>query len=87
MTGTSNSNQPLSTRVIEAIASRKGVDPIDLDEPLYTVVDTEALDALFFPGRVDDSRTEGRVTFRYDEHVVTVFSDGRVEVFEADDPE
>jgi hypothetical protein len=65
----------LSTRVIEAIADERGVDPTELDVPLYWEVDLEALDQLCDTGDV-------AVTFTYDATQVTVGSNGRIEVGE-----
>lgn len=42
-------------RVVEVVAAEKGVDPTDLP-PLHDVVDADALDALFDPGRIDAGR-------------------------------
>lgn len=38
---------PVSERIIETVAVCEGVDPVDLQTPLYEAVDTEALDAMF----------------------------------------
>lgn len=38
---------PVSERIIETVAVREGVDPVDLQTPLYEAIDTEALDAMF----------------------------------------
>jgi len=64
-----------STRVIEAIADVRGVDPTELDVPLYWEIDLEALDRLC-GGDTDDIA----VTFTYDGTTVTVHGDGRIEV-------
>lgn len=65
-----------STRVIEAVAEATDGDPLDM-EPLYDVVDPEALDCLFA------TAVTGHVSFQYDGHDVTVHSDGRVLVDDA----
>ena len=39
-------DESTSTAVVSAVADAKGVDPLDL-EPLYEVVDGDALDAMF----------------------------------------
>jgi hypothetical protein len=36
-----------STAVVEALAAAEGVDPADLETPLFEYVDPDALDALF----------------------------------------
>ncbi|WP_135533705.1 MULTISPECIES: HalOD1 output domain-containing protein [Halostella] len=68
-----------STQVIESIAAAEGVDPIDLDPPLHTAIDLDALDALFSPTS-GVPRPEGRVEFEYAEYEVVVSSDGSVTV-------
>lgn len=51
-------------------------------EPLGTVVDTDALEALFASLQRDDpaSPSGGRVTFRYADYEVTVHTTGVVEI-------
>lgn len=39
--------QHLSQTVVSAVAAALGVDPVDLDTPLYDVLDPDALDRLF----------------------------------------
>lgn len=72
-------DRKLSECVISALAEAKGVDPMDLDTPLYTVIDPDALDRLFQPTS-SGQRSTGHVTFTIDNHEVTVYSDGRVNV-------
>lgn len=69
------SAERVSTRVIEAIADARGVDPTDLDVPLYWEVDLEALDRL-----CADDASNLAVTFRYDGTTVTVHGDDRIDV-------
>lgn len=59
--------------VVRAVAERDGVPVEELDQPLYEVIDPDALGALF---RSDT----GRVTFEYAGHRVTVTHDGSVDV-------
>jgi len=68
---------PLSTRVIFALADAAGTDPVELDPPLYEVVDLEALDALA------SSDAEARVEFEYEGYSVTVRADSSVVVGDA----
>jgi hypothetical protein len=63
--------EPLSRAVVEAVAARDGIDPVDVETPLYEVVDPDALDALF------DGRA-GEVTFEYSGYRVTVTESGEV---------
>ncbi|MFB6166293.1 MAG: HalOD1 output domain-containing protein [Haloarculaceae archaeon] len=55
-----------SEAVVTAVADAEGVDPTDL-EPLFDVVDPDALDALFAGG---DASVE--LTFNYAGYAVTV---------------
>jgi hypothetical protein len=64
----------ISIDVIEAIADETGTDPLRMDPPLYEVVDTDALDALY------ESGAAATVEFEYDGHSVTVDGDGSVTV-------
>jgi len=64
-----------SLRVVEALADATDTDPLEL-EPLYNVVDPEALDRLFRT----DSGVPASVRFEYDGHTVEVGSDGSVSI-------
>lgn len=66
-------NDSLSLSVIEAIADATDTDPVEL-EPLYNVVDPEALDQLF----QGTTPATARVQFSYGEHTVEVRSDGTI---------
>lgn len=61
--------------VIEKLADADGVEPVELEPPLGTVIDTDALDRLFAT-----RSAAGRVTFRYCDYDVTVTSEGDVMV-------
>lgn len=82
----SGSDLSLSQAVVEAIAEREGVDVTDVEppeyEPLYEVVNPEALDALFAPTASGRPRPPGSVSFTYAGYDVTVYGDGRVELSE-----
>ncbi len=67
--------------VVEAVAAAEGVDPIELEPTLGSVIDVDALNELFDrrPGGA------GRVSFSYHGYHVTVGSDGRVTVEPADE--
>lgn len=64
-----------SLRVVDAIAAVTDTDPLELD-PLYSVVDPEALDQLF----QSNTGLVGSVEFEYESHTVAVRSDGTVSV-------
>lgn len=64
--------------VISTVATRSDTDPAELD-PLWNVVNPDALDALFQPGAV------GQVAFTYSGYEVVVHSDGDIGVTEANE--
>lgn len=82
---TQRDTESLSATVIENVAGHKGTEALLLDPPLYDVLDPDALDALFRD--VDGTRRTGEVSFEYCGCHVTVASDGRVLVEDADDDE
>ncbi|WP_135365277.1 HalOD1 output domain-containing protein [Halosimplex halophilum] len=68
----------LSTKVSTEIAAREGVDPLQLDEPLYDAVDVGALERL-----VETAGREGgefEVEFTYYGYDVVVDGSGEVTV-------
>lgn len=68
--------QPPSVALVEAMAVVTDTDENDLD-PLYRSIDPEALDDLFAhaPGA---SGFDGRLTFTYCDHTVTVHGSGEI---------
>lgn len=75
------SQQPSETRpstaVVRAVAAREGVTPTELDRSLYNAVNPDALDTLF-------NESDGSVTFRFHGYIVTLDSEGDVELTEID---
>lgn len=70
---------PPSEAVVERVANREGVHPLELD-PLYEVIDPSALDALV---RTHEQKTSGlQITFVYHGYEVTVTAEGVVHVDE-----
>lgn len=65
------SSRQVSTQIIEAVADCEGVDPLDLQPPLYEVVDPEALEALF-GSTVAGTERRGRIEFTYAGYRITV---------------
>jgi hypothetical protein len=65
---------PISTTIVEAVAARRDVQPTHLSDPLYRVIDPDALDSLFN----GDSKMDGVVKFSYCGYDVTVTADGDV---------
>lgn len=78
MTTGDATNGQMSHAVLTAVADAEGVDPIDLDRPLYEAIDPDALDSLFRPDGTP--RTDGRVRFSYYGYEITVHADGRLEL-------
>lgn len=76
----------LITRVVAEIARYRGIDPLDLDTPLATAVDTDALHTLFGTRPDGRARGPGRITFAYEDLTVTVDSSGDVDVAAAAEP-
>lgn len=80
----STGGERFSTAVVEAVAERVGVDPIDLNPPLYRAIDPDALDDLLTSLETGDA--DGSVSFHYLGYDVTVHGDGTVYLEETDDP-
>lgn len=72
--------ESIDTRIVEAVADAKGVEPLDLDERLYDVVDCDALSQLFSTSGTDVTPVRGRITFTLDSCQVTVYDDLSVDV-------
>ncbi|QCS41403.1 HalOD1 output domain-containing protein [Natrinema versiforme] len=70
---------PVSVRVVEAVAEREGIDPLELSPPLHDAIDPTALDDLFESNR-SRQRDAGSVSFTYCGYSVRVESDGRVDL-------
>ena len=69
-----NDDGGLTWNIIESVADVKNVDSIELNPPLGTVIDGDALESLV------TSMSKGHVSFQYSGCEVTAFHDGRVEV-------
>lgn len=69
-------DEPLSTMLLYVVAEQTDIDPIDISPPLSTVIDTDALEALFSSGSGGFSRLE----FTYAGHRVTVQGDEIVQI-------
>lgn len=76
-----------SRAIIEAVARQEGVDVTDIEppeyEPLYTVVNPEALDELFHTPLQPPENA--RVVFEYEGYEIVVHSGGTVEVTDSSD--
>lgn len=82
--------ESLSEGVVHAVSAVSGADPVPEGssaaegdrtlEPLYSVVDPDALDSVFRPTGSSSDRGAERVTLRYHGYEVTVCSEGRISV-------
>lgn len=61
----------ISNAVIEALAEETKADPLSF-EPLYNVIDTEALDMLFATMYDGRTRPGGEISFRLDGYHIVV---------------
>ena len=71
-----------SLSVVSAVASREGVEPLDLATPLYDAIDPEGLDRLVESATADGRRSSPLVTFSYYGYDVAVDADGSVTLSE-----
>ena len=69
----------VSVAVVMAVANVIGRDPMTI-EPLFDVIDPEALDRLFVSTEPTAQGGGGRVTFPLEGCEVTVYANGRLEV-------
>lgn len=69
-----------SSAVVERVAAREGVDPTDLDVPLFDAIDPDALDSIVRSSDPDRDDGLGTVRFAYYGYEVTVRADGTVRV-------
>ena len=82
MIATSKKQDPTASEaVVDAVAKRRGVDPLELETPLYDAVDPDELNALL-DGARDSGRSPVQVTFEYHSYTVTIDSSGSVTLTE-----
>lgn len=79
-------SDPPSLVLCEAIASITDEDPLEL-EPLFDVIDPDALDSLFVPTTSGESRGDGSVSFTFHGFDVEVKSYGLIEIEPAETDE
>lgn len=72
-------NTAPSARVVEAVAQKEGVSPIELNRPLFDAVDPDALDALVTAGA--NSNGNGiEIEFTYLGYAIQVRKDPTLKV-------
>jgi hypothetical protein len=69
--------------IVDQIAERQNVDPMELAPPLYEVVDVDALTAITDTSGVQQPNPDSRLAFQYCGYTVTVNGTGTVTI---DDP-
>lgn len=71
--------EPVSAAVVEAVSTLTNTPPTELD-PLYNVINPDALDILYKSTYDGTPRTSGgNTTFTYNDCRVTVHADGEIE--------
>lgn len=75
--------QPAITEaIVDAVAEASDLDPIDVEPPLATVIDADALNTLVASMSDRPDATTGRITFPYCGFDVSVTTDGIVSLDE-----
>jgi hypothetical protein len=77
-------DEDIDWRIVSAVSDAQGVEPLELDERLYDVVDPDAIYNLF-AGHAESSSVRGEVSFTLDRCEVTVHHDLTVDVQTLDD--
>lgn len=72
----------VGTEIVERIANREGVDPMDLDARLYDSIDTDALEAITNGIANQQTQANLRVAFTYHGYAVTVDGSERITIDE-----
>lgn len=76
-------DEPLSVAVADAVATVLGKEVTELT-PLHYAINADALERLFEP-RADGVRSDGSVTFEYNDCLVAVSASGEIAVKRLDD--
>ncbi|PCR90189.1 HalOD1 output domain-containing protein [Natrinema ejinorense] len=88
-TSTPDGEVPPSQAIIEAVAEREGVDVTEIEppayDPLFTVVNPEALDELF--DTTTGTASNAVVELEYEGYEIVVRSHGDVDVFDPSSPD
>lgn len=67
-------------RIVQAIADAEGVEPVDLDPPLFDVLDGDLLNALVSSNETNADDPSLEMTFEYLGYTVYVAAGGTVSV-------
>lgn len=71
--------ESVTEAVVRAMGSERQTDPTGL-QPLYSVIDTDALNKLFAARNGGERQGDGSVAFDYSGHRVRVEADGTVQI-------
>jgi hypothetical protein len=80
MSGTARPPANPSLRVVEVVADAEGIDPTELEPPLYESIDPTALDDLFDASTDPIAARDACLRFDYCGYDVTVRSNGAVDL-------
>ncbi|GAA0253065.1 DUF7504 family protein [Haladaptatus pallidirubidus] len=72
------SNQSLSTTLIQTMVDATGVNSKDIPESIYDSIDPDALEDLFRPQMDGTPRINGKASFAFAGHYITVQGDGQI---------
>ena len=78
-------NASIGTTIVNAVAALDGVAS-DEYEPIYDVIDPDALDAVLTPTTNRSARAPVQVQFSYHGHMITVDSTGEIVIDAPDAP-
>lgn len=70
----------VTVRIVEEVAEREGVDPVELTPPLHDAIDPDALGSLFSDMISGEQRESVHVTFTYCGYSIAVAEDGELEI-------
>ena len=79
----SASKEKPSQIIITLVAEREGISPVELTPPLYSVIDSEALDSLFHSPIGVESQPPVCVDFTYNGYEIHVHSEDGVSISKA----
>lgn len=74
--------EDLTTAIVFAVAAAKGIDPVNIHQNLYDVVDVSALESLFEVPGGHRASPRSAIDFRFIGYHVVVQSDGIIKVYD-----
>lgn len=70
----------LTEVIVQQIADLEGVEPLDLETPLYDAVDPEAVESLLTDATTGERREHIRVKFQYYGYDIIVDGEGEIAI-------